>query len=124
MSLAKITPEVRKDLGLRDDAKGVAILGVDENGPAAKRGIQPGDLLAVIGRDTVTTPEQVVAQVEAARKAGRKSVLLRIERDGANQFFAVPIEPEPPPSGKPQQAKPPDNKPPAATPQPAKPKSG
>lgn len=115
MSLAKITPEVRKDLGLRDDAKGAAVLGLDENGPAAKRGIQPGDLVVAIGRDAVTAPEQVAEKVDAARKAGRKSVLLRIERDGANQFFAVPIEPAAPAPGKPPEA---------GKPAPAAPKGG
>ena len=34
-------------------------------------------------------------KIEAARKAGRKSVLLRIERDGAAQFVAVPLDAKP-----------------------------
>jgi serine protease Do len=121
MSLAKITPEVRKDLGLRDDAKGAAVLGLDENGPAAKRGILPGDVVVAIGRDAVTAPEQVAEKVEAARKAGRKSVLLRVERDGANQFFAVPVEPAKPQPAPPTPGKPPEPGKPAAA---APPKGG
>src|SRR5207248_2533097 len=95
MSLAKITPEIRRDLELPEDAKGVAVIDVDEDGSAAKHGIQAGDLLAAVGRDAVTTPEQAADKIEAARKAGRKSVLLRIERDGAAQFFAVPLDAKP-----------------------------
>ncbi|MBV9522321.1 MAG: DegQ family serine endoprotease [Alphaproteobacteria bacterium] len=95
MSLAKITPEVRKDLELPEDAKGVVVIDVEEDGLAAKRGIQPGDIVVAVGRDVVAAPEQVVDKVEAARKGGRKSVLLRIERDGANQFFAVPLDAKP-----------------------------
>jgi serine protease Do len=95
MSLAKITPEVRKELELADDAKGVIVFDIDEDGPAAKQGVQTGDIVASVGRDPVTTPEQIVDKIEQARKAGRKSVLLRIERDGAAQFVAVPLDTKP-----------------------------
>src|SRR5882724_6936000 len=59
MSLAKVTPELRRELELPEDAKGVVVVDVDEDGPAAKRGVQAGDVVAAIGRDAVTTPEQV-----------------------------------------------------------------
>ncbi len=95
MALAKITPEVRKDLELPEDAKGVVVLDVEEDGVAAKRGIQPGDIVVAVGHDIVAAPEQVGEKVEAARKAGRKSVLLRIERDGSSQFFALPLDTKP-----------------------------
>jgi len=49
MSLAKITPELRRDLELPEDAKGVVVLDLGEDGPAAKRGIQAGDIVAAIG---------------------------------------------------------------------------
>ena len=98
MSLAKITPELRRDLELPEDAKGVVVLDLGEDGPAAKRGIQAGDIVAAVGRDAVTTPEQVQDKVEAAKKAGRKSVLIRIERDGSAQFIAIPLA-EPKPGG-------------------------
>src|SRR6266851_2157213 len=92
MSLAKVTAELRRDLELPEDTKGVVVVDVDEDGPAAKRGVQAGDVVAAIGRDAVTTPEQVAERVEAARKAGRKLVLVKIERDGAAQFVALPVD--------------------------------
>ncbi|MBV8650243.1 MAG: DegQ family serine endoprotease [Alphaproteobacteria bacterium] len=95
MSLAKITPDVRKELELGDDAKGVIVFDIDEDGAAAKQGVQTGDIIASVGRDPVTTPEQVVDKIDQVRKAGRKSVLLRIERDGAAQFVAVPLDTKP-----------------------------
>ncbi len=95
MALAKITPDLRKKLQLPEDAKGVAVLAVAENGTASKRGIQPGDLVVAVGHDPVSAPEQIVEKIDAARKAGHKSALLRIERDGASQFFAIPIEAKP-----------------------------
>jgi serine protease Do len=51
-------------------------------------------VVAAVGRDAVTAPEQVVEKVEAARKAGRKLVLVKIERDGAAQFVALPVDPK------------------------------
>jgi serine protease Do len=95
MSLAKITPDVRKALELSEDAKGVIVFDIDEDGPAAKQGVQTGDIIASVGTDPVTTPEQIVDKIDQARKAGRKSLLLRIERDGAAQFVAVPLEAKP-----------------------------
>jgi serine protease Do len=92
MSLAKVTAELRRDLELPEDTKGVVVVDVDEDGPAAKRGVQAGDVVAAVGRDAVTTPEQVAERVEAARKAGRKLVLVKIERDGAAQFVALPVD--------------------------------
>jgi serine protease Do len=94
MSLAKVTPELRHDLELAEDAKGVVVVDVDEGGPAARRGVQAGDIVAAIGRDAITAPEQVPDKVEAARKAGRKLVLVKIERDGAAQFVALPVDPK------------------------------
>jgi serine protease Do len=94
MSLAKVTAELRRDLELPEDAKGVVVVDVDDSGPAARRGVQAGDVVAAIGRDAVTAPEQVADKVEAARKAGRKLVLVKIERDGAAQFVALPVDPK------------------------------
>jgi serine protease Do len=93
MSLAKITPDLRRDLELADDAKGVVVVDVDEDGVAAQRGVRPGDVIAAVGKESVETPEQVVEKVEAARKAGRKTLLLRIAREGGAQFLAVPTKP-------------------------------
>ena len=95
LSLAKITPDLRRDLELHEDAKGVVVVDVDEEGAAAKRGVQAGDIVAAVGRDVVTAPEQVADKVDAAKKAGRKSVLLRIERDGSAQFVPLPLEAKP-----------------------------
>jgi serine protease Do len=92
LSLARITPELRRDLELADDAKGVVVIDVDEDAPAAQRGIHPGDVVTAVGKEPVTQPEQIVEKVEAARKAGRKSILLRIEREGSGQYLAVPLD--------------------------------
>ncbi len=92
LSLAKITPELRRRYALGERSAGVVITGVAADAAAADRGVSPGDLLVKIGRDAVTTPEEVVQKVSAARQAQRKSVLLRLERKGAGRYVAVPVD--------------------------------
>jgi serine protease Do len=92
MSLAKITPDLRRDLELPEDAKGVVVVDVDEDSSAAQRGVRPGDVIAAVGKENVETPEQVVEKVDAAKKAGRKTLLLRVAREGGTQFVAVPTK--------------------------------
>ncbi|HEY0526441.1 MAG TPA: DegQ family serine endoprotease [Stellaceae bacterium] len=91
LSLAKVTPELRRDLDLPDDTKGVVVVDVDDDSAAAQRGVRPGDVIAAVGRDAVTTPEQVKEKVDGAKRAGRRTVLLRVQREGSAQFLALPL---------------------------------
>ena len=56
------------------------ITAVDPNSDAAEQGLQRGDLIISVNNQPVTTPAQVIAAVDAARKAGRSSVLLLVKR--------------------------------------------
>jgi serine protease Do len=56
------------------------ITAVDPNSDAAQKELQRGDLIVTINGQAVTTPAQVRAEVDNARRAGRKSVLLLIRR--------------------------------------------
>jgi serine protease Do len=68
-------------------ARGVLITAVDPNSNAGEQGLQKGDLIASVNNQPVTNPAQVVAAVDAARKAGRSSVLLLIQRGSAPALF-------------------------------------
>ena len=63
------------------------ITAVEPNASAADQGLQRGDLIVSVNNQAVTTPSQVVAAVDAARKAGRSRVLLLIERGTAPALF-------------------------------------
>jgi serine protease Do len=65
----------------------VIITSVDPSADAAERGIQRGDLIMSVNNQAVTSPAQVVAAVDAARKAGRSSVLLLIKRGNSTEGF-------------------------------------
>lgn len=91
LALAPLTPELRQRLEIDPKSEGVAVVAVAEGSAAAQKGIQPGDVIRSVGMDAVKDPREVNEKIEAAKKVGRESVLLRIERGGAAQFVAVPI---------------------------------
>jgi serine protease Do len=87
LSLAPLTPELGRSANLPPTARGVIITSVDPSADAAERGIQRGDLIMSVNNQAVTSPAQVVAAVDAARKAGRSSVLLLIKRGNSTEGF-------------------------------------
>jgi serine protease Do len=92
LKLTKVTPEVKKQMQLADGAKGVVIAEVPQNSAGAQQGLRAGDMLTAVGHAAVATPEEVQQRVAAARKAGRRNVLLRVERDGNARYIALPAE--------------------------------
>ena len=87
LSLAPLTPELARAANLPPNAHGVIVTAVDPNGDAADEGLQRGDLIISVNNQLVTTPAQVVAAVDAARRAGRSSVLLLVKRGATPEAF-------------------------------------
>ena len=87
LSLQPITPQIARALNLPAGTSGVVITGVSPSSDAAQKGLQRGDVILSVNRQPVTTPAQVIAAVEAARKAGRTSVLLLVKRGTAPEAF-------------------------------------
>ncbi len=92
LKLAKLTPELRKQFSVPESAKGAVITEVPQNSPGAVQGLRPGDLVVAVGHEPVTAPEEVQQKAAAARKGGRKNVLVRVEREGSARFVALPAE--------------------------------
>jgi len=92
LSLTPLTPDLARAASLPASARGVLITSVDPNANAAEQGLQRGDLIISVNNQPVTTPAQVIAAVETARKAGRTSVLLLVQRGtGPAAFFGINI---------------------------------
>jgi serine protease Do len=92
LSLADLTPELRERFGLADDAAGVVITDIDAGGPSADKGVHAGDVVVEVAQDNVKTTAQILAKVDEAKKAGRKSVLLLVDRQGDLRFVAVKLD--------------------------------
>ena len=91
MKMTSLTDEIRKQLRLPKDTKGVAVVTVDEETDAFEKGLRKGDLIAEVGQTAVETPEDVANAVKAAQDAGRKSVLLLVRRNGNPRFVALSL---------------------------------
>jgi serine protease Do len=92
LKLSKLTAELAKQYSLTDSAKGAVITDIQPNSPASAQGLRPGDLVVAVGADPIGSPEEVQQKAAAAKKAGHKKVLVRVERDNATRFVALPTE--------------------------------
>lgn len=91
LSVATLTPGLRDKYGLGEDAKGVVVTGVEENGPAAEKGIRAGDVIVEAGEEEIASPNQLEAKLNDARKAGRKNLLVMIEGQAGMRFVGLRI---------------------------------
>ena len=89
---ANLTPELRERFGLADDINGVVITDIDNGGPSADKGMKAGDVVVEVAQDDVKTTDQILSKLDEAKKAGRKSVLLLVDRQGDLRFVAVKID--------------------------------
>ena len=71
--------------------KGVAVVGVNPNGPAAERGFQSGDVILQVGNKEVAKPDDVVKAIKEARASGKHNVLMRVKNANGTRFIAVPV---------------------------------
>lgn len=91
LSVAPASSAVREKFGLEGDVEGVVITDVDVDGPAYSEGLRPGDILAEVNQEQVSTPDDVERQVASAQKADKKSVLLLVETQAGPRFVAVQL---------------------------------
>lgn len=71
--------------------EGVAIVGVEPGGQAASKGLKEGDVILEVGGKSVSRPADVAAGVDAARKDGKKAVLMKVKSAEGSRFVAVPF---------------------------------
>ena len=87
MMLQPLDPSVRRALRLDDSVQGVVVAGVDPDSAAGEKGLRRGDVIISVNRQRVSTAADVAKAVEAARAAGRSSVLMLVKRGGAPEAF-------------------------------------
>lgn len=91
-ALTDTTPETRLQYGLPESELGAIVQKVEENEGAAEKGIQEGDVIIGVNQTEVESSADAKSAILTAEKEGRTSVLLRIDRQGAQTYIAVPVK--------------------------------
>jgi serine protease Do len=92
LSMANLTPELRERFSIAEDSAGVVVTDVAADSPASEKGMRAGDLIVEVAQEEVKNPTQITAKIDDARKSGRKSVLLLVDRQGDLRFVALKID--------------------------------
>jgi serine protease Do len=71
--------------------KGVAVVGVEPDGPAADHGFETGDVILDIGGKPVANASQVREALSAAQAQGKHDVLMRVKTADGTRFIAMPL---------------------------------
>ncbi|MDG1289211.1 MAG: Do family serine endopeptidase [Lentibacter sp.] len=92
LKLAPLTDDLREQLELGADANGLVVTDVDEAAEAFEKGLRAGDVITEAGQQKIATAGELQAQVDAAKEAGRKSLLLLVRRAGEPRFVALTLD--------------------------------
>ena len=90
MGLVPLDAAARKRFNIAPNIDGVLIDSLRADSDAADRGITVGNVITSVNLKAVRTPADVAAAVDAARKAGRPTVLLSVLFRG--QLASVPVK--------------------------------
>jgi len=91
VTMTSLTSDVRKQLGIRWSAKGVAVTLVPE-GDANESNLLRGDVINQVNLTLVWHPDQVLKLYRDAKAAGQKDLLLFVESYTGNRYALMPIK--------------------------------
>ena len=97
---ASLAPEMPKQRGtavprlgmnVAPQGEGVIVTNVDPDGIAAEQGFEAGDVIVQAAGKKVGNAGELRAAIEAAQKAGKHTVLLRVKSSEGAKFVALPV---------------------------------
>jgi serine protease Do len=92
LQVAPVGPMTERLFGLEPGTKGVVIVDVDPESDAAGKGLSQGDRIVGVNQDSVNSVRELEAGVTLAQKAGRPSVLLKVQDErGRTRYVPVRI---------------------------------
>jgi len=92
LTLSNITQDLKEKFSLSDDSKGVVVVDVAKDSPAAEKGLRAGDVIMEAAQEEVKSANQVSGKIDDAKRSGRKSILLLVERQGDLRFVAIRLD--------------------------------
>ncbi len=91
LNLSQLTPELRQQLNLPDTENGLVIMGIDPQSNLADSGLQQGDVIVSVNTQPVGSVDDMQKALTEATNAGKKSVLMLVDRGGNQIFVGVPV---------------------------------
>jgi len=91
LALAPLSDDARRELGIPSD-KGVAVRAVEPGGPASEAGLRQGDVILEIGREPVSSPQQVAERINELTRGENERALVLINRGGGQRFVTIPLD--------------------------------
>jgi serine protease Do len=91
LTLSNVTQDLKDQYSLKDD-KGAVVVSVGKESAAAEKGLRPGDVIMEASQEEIKSAAQVVGKIDEAKRAGRKSILLLVERQGDLRFIALRLD--------------------------------
>ena len=89
ITLQNVTPDIARRLRL-EGRRGAVVTDIEQGSPAARAGMQPGDVIVRVGRQPVERAAE--AQRERARITSGGTAFLRVVRGGQETFVTVTKE--------------------------------
>jgi len=85
--MSELTDRERETYGVAEDVSGVLIVAVKRGGLAARNGLRQGDVITMLNRVPVTSPDQVSDIISSAKKKGLKNVPILLTRSNGARFM-------------------------------------
>ena len=92
LKLSGITAELRHQFKLRENVKGIVVIGVDFESAGGQVGLRQGDVIAEVNQKEISKPEEFASMIESAKHDKKKNVLLLVSREGELIFVPMKLE--------------------------------
>ena len=90
MLVGELTDQLRRQLNLPDDVRGVVVLAVRSGSPAARAGIRQGDVITVIANQEIHSVADFVRVTRNIRPT--RSVPVTLRRESGMTMLVIPPE--------------------------------
>jgi serine protease Do len=93
LNLANMSDDLRKKYKIKDGVKGVVIVEVDANSPAAEKRLNAGDVIVKVTDEEVANAADVQKRIDQLKKDGKKTALLLVANaEGDVRFVALALQ--------------------------------
>ncbi|MBN8982384.1 MAG: Do family serine endopeptidase [Rhizobiales bacterium] len=93
LDLAGLSKDLRTKYKIKDNVKGVVVVGVDNDSDAAEKRLSAGDVIVEVAQESVANAGDVKKRIDQLKKDGKKSVLLLVSNgNGELRFVALAVK--------------------------------